>query len=77
MNTIIVKADNKLTKALIAIYNALNLSYEIKKGENEDANNKVNSPYDPDFVKMILQAKNSKGRRVLDDDYKKELFGEL
>ena len=72
MNTIIVHADSKVSKALIAIFKALNVSYEIKK-----ENSKEESPYDPEFVKMVLEARKSNSRRVLDDSYKKELFGQL
>ena len=72
MNTIIVQADSKVSKALIAIFKALNVSYEIKK-----ENSKEESPYDPEFVKMVLEARKSNSRRVLDDSYKKELFGQL
>ena len=46
MNTIIVHADSKISKALIAIFKALNVSYEINK-----ENSKEESPYDPEFVK--------------------------
>ena len=55
MNTIIVHADSKISKALIAIFKALNVSYEIKK-----ENSKEESPYDPEFVKKILATKNQK-----------------
>ena len=53
MNTIIVHADSKISKALIDIFKALNVSYEIKK-----ENSKEESPYDPEFVKKILATKN-------------------
>ena len=59
MNTIIVHADSKISKALIAIFKALNVSYEIKK-----ENSKEESPYDPEFVKKILATKNQKPYRV-------------
>ena len=59
MNTIIVHADSKTSKALIAIFKALNVSYEIKK-----ENSKEESPYDPEFVKKILATKNQKSYRV-------------
>ena len=49
MNTIIVHADSKVSKALIAIFKALNVTYEIKK-----ENSKEESPYDPEFVKMVI-----------------------
>ena len=59
MNTIIVHADSKISKALIAIFKALNVSYEIKK-----ENSKEESPYDPEFVKKILATNNQKSYRV-------------
>mgnify|MGYP003505043007 FL=1 len=59
MNTIIVHADSKVSKALVAIFKALNVSYEIKK-----ENSKEESPYDPEFVKKILATKNQKSYRV-------------
>ena len=72
MNTITVHADSKITKALIAIFKALNVSFELKKDVKKE-----DKPYDPEFVKMILEASKSNNRRVLDDAYKKELFGQL
>ena len=73
MNTIIVHADSKVSKALIAIFKALNVSFEVKK----ESSKKLESPYDPEFVKMVLESRKSNSRRVLDDSYKKELFGQL
>jgi len=35
MNTIIVKADNKITKALISIFEAFGVSFEVKKSGKE------------------------------------------
>ena len=55
MNTIIVHADSKVSKALIAIFKALNVTYEIKK---------ENSTYDPEFVKMVLEARKGKTKRI-------------
>jgi len=59
MNTIIVKADSKISKALVAIFKALNVTYEIKKEKT-----KVENTYDPEFVKKILGTKNEKSIRV-------------
>jgi hypothetical protein len=55
MNTFIVQADNKISKALIAIFNALNVSFEVKK-EKKKAKE---SPYNPEFVKMVLERAES------------------
>jgi hypothetical protein len=60
MNTIIVHADSKVSKALIAIFKALNVSYEIKKENSKE----VESPYDQEFVKMVLEARKGKTKRI-------------
>lgn len=71
MDTIIIHTETKKTKALVSFLKAFDISFEIKKGNKEE------KPYNPEFVKMILEASKSNNRRVLDDAYKKELFGEL
>ena len=60
MNTIIVHADSKVSKALIAIFKALNVSYEIKKENSKEEE----SPYDAEFVKMVLEARKGKTKRI-------------
>ena len=60
MNTIIVHADSKVSKALITIFKALNVSYEIKKENSKEEE----SPYDPEFVKMVLEARKGKTKRI-------------
>ncbi len=85
MNTIIVHADSKVSKALIAVFKALNVSFEVMKEtkkadpspDNYRDGQAEESPYDPAFVKMVLEARKTNNRRVLDDAYKKELFGQL
>lgn len=54
MNTIIVHADNKVTKALITILEAFKVSFELKK-----ENKTEESTYDPEFVKMVLKRTES------------------
>jgi hypothetical protein len=79
MNTYIVHADSKVSKALIAIFKALNVSFEVvKKTEKDTSFSELadQNPYDPEFVKMVLKSRKSNNRRVLDDAYKKELFGQ-
>ena len=72
MNTIIVHADSKVSKALIVIFKALNVSYEIKK-----ENSKEESPYDPEFVKKIVErSENAKRGNVTTID-PKDLWGSL
>jgi|JI91814BRNA_FD_contig_41_462511_length_414_multi_1_in_0_out_0_1 hypothetical protein len=73
MNTIIVHADSKISKALIAIFKALNVSYEIKK-----ENSKEESPYDPEFVKKIVErSENVKRGNVVEytPELKRQWFG--
>ena len=73
MNTIIVHADSKISKALIAIFKALNVSYEIKK-----ENSKEESPYDPEFVKKIVErSENAKRGKVVEytPELKRQWFG--
>lgn len=68
---ITIKADNKLTKALVAIYNALNINYEIKKEKKKD------KPYDPEFVKMVLErAENAKKDHVVEIN-PRDLWGSI
>ena len=73
MNTIIVHADSKISKALIAIFKALNVSYEINK-----ENSKEESPYDPEFVKKIVErSENAKRGNVVEytPELKRQWFG--
>ena len=73
MNTIIVHADSKISKALIAIFKALNVSYEIKKENSKEA-----SPYDPEFVKKIVERnENAKRGNVVEytPELKRQWFG--
>jgi 2-polyprenyl-3-methyl-5-hydroxy-6-metoxy-1,4-benzoquinol methylase len=55
MNTFIVQADSKVSKALIAIFKALNVTFEVEK----NTKNIEKSPYDPEFVKMVLERTES------------------
>ena len=74
MNTIIVHADSKVSKALIAIFKALNVSYEIKKENRKEEE----SPYDPEFVKKILErSENVKKGNVVEytAELKRQWFG--
>lgn len=70
MNTFTVQANEKTSKILIELFKALGLSFQVKKGKS---NNEV-SNYKPEFVKMILDAKNEEGEIILTDEYKKDLF---
>ena len=73
MNTIIVHADSKVSKALVAIFKALNVSYEIKK-----ENSKEESPYDPELVnKIVERSENVKRGNVFEytPELKRQWFG--
>lgn len=66
MDTIIIQAVGKKKKALLEILKAFDIPFEVKA--------KVEKPYDPEFVKMVLEARTEKDGRILTDEYKKELF---
>lgn len=71
MNTIIVKADNKMTKALVAIFEAFGLSFDVKKDGAKEG-----SLYDEEFVSKVLERSKSakSGNTVPYSIIKKELF---
>ena len=73
MNTIIVHANSKVSKALIAIFKALNVSYEIKKENYKEEE----SPYDPEFVKKILERSENVKRGNVTTIDPKDLWGSL
>ena len=69
METIIIQVEPKKKKALLEILKAFDIPFEVKKTKQES--------YNPEFVKMVLEARNQKEGRVLNDEYKEELFGSL
>jgi hypothetical protein len=71
MNTIIVKADNKITKALVSIFEAFGVNFEVKKDKQDQE-----SPYDPEFVAMVLKRSSNakKGEAV---EYTEELKNKI
>lgn len=73
MNTFVVHADTKTSKALITIFKAFNVSFELQteKKKSDD------SPYDPKFVEMVLEESKQNEGVILTDDYKKGLFQDL
>jgi hypothetical protein len=74
MNTFIVHADSKVSKALIAIFKALNVTFEVEK----KAKKTKESPYDPEFVKMILErSESAKKGNVIEytPELRKKWFG--
>lgn len=68
MNTFTVQANEKMSKILIELFKALGLSFQVKKNKPEDV-----STYNPDFVKMVLDARND-DEFLLTEEYKKDLF---
>jgi hypothetical protein len=65
METITIQVDSKKAKAIKAFLKAFDISYKTSKKEEK--------PYDPEFVKMVLEA--SKGEsKPLTEEYKKKLF---
>lgn len=51
MDTIIIQAEPKKKKALLEILKAFDIPFEVKKSAEK--------PYDPEFVKMILERRES------------------
>lgn len=52
MDTIIIKTKPSKTKALIQILKAFDIAYEVKKDKQKST---TEEPYDPAFVKMVLE----------------------
>ena len=73
METIIIESvDSTTTEKIKDFLKKLNVTFKTKKKKEE-------KPYDPAFVKMILErAESAKQGNVVvyDDKLKKELFGE-
>jgi hypothetical protein len=53
MNTLVIKADNKVTKLLIEICRAFGVSFEMKKERKKQ----IEKEYDSEFVNTILESK--------------------
>ena len=70
METLIIETEGKTLEKIKTFLQEINVSFKTKTKKEE-------KPYNPEFVKMVLEARNSNQRRVLDDEYKKELFGQL
>jgi hypothetical protein len=54
METLIIHTETDKIKAIAKLLKAFNVSFEIKKTKEK--------PYDPEFVKMVLEAR--KGKRI-------------
>ena len=67
METIIIQAESKKAKALKQFLKAFGIDFKVEQTKEE-------SPYDPEFVKKILKARNEKGGKVIDPS---NLWGSL
>lgn len=59
METIVIHSDSTKTKAIVNFLKAFDITFELKKSTK-----KVEKPYNPEFVKKILDSKNEKSIRV-------------
>jgi arsenate reductase-like glutaredoxin family protein len=67
METIIIQAESKKAKALKQFLKAFGIDFKVEQTPEE-------SPYDPEFVKKILKARNENGGKVIDPS---NLWGSL
>lgn len=56
----------KKAKAIKEFLKTFDISFKTSK--------KKESPYDPEFVKMVLKASKEEGSTLLTDEYKRKLF---
>lgn len=56
METIIIQADAKKAKAIKDFLKAFDITFKTSKKEE--------SPYNPEFVKMVLEAREGKRKRI-------------
>ena len=61
METLIIHAEQDKLDKVIDFLKSIKVSYEINKGKV-----KKEKPYNPDFVKKVLDAKNEVGGKELD-----------
>ncbi len=67
METIIIESEGQNLEKIKAFLVAMNVNFKTKV--------KKEKPYDPEFVKMVLESKN--GEKIpYTDELRKELFGE-
>jgi len=70
MSIIEINTDSVTLSKIVEYIQYLQVKYTVKEEEE--------SPYDPEFVEMILKASKEKtGERILTAEYKKELFDSL
>lgn len=68
METIIIQADAKKAKAIKEFLKAFDITFKTSKKEE--------SPYDPEFVKIVLKASKEEGSTPLTKEYKRNYFRE-
>jgi non-canonical (house-cleaning) NTP pyrophosphatase len=76
METLIIHTEKEKLSALKDFLKEMNITFEVKKSRS--TSDKDKSPYDPEFVKMILERTESanQGNTITyDDKLRKELFG--
>jgi len=74
METLIIHTEKEKLTALKSFLEEMNITFEVKKPKAK----KEDRPYDPEFVKMILERTESarQGNTVVyDEKLRKELFG--
>lgn len=74
METFIIHTEKEKLTALKSFLEEMNITFEVKKPKVK----KKDRPYDPEFVKKILEGMEDykKGNYIeLTEEYKKELFG--
>lgn len=75
METLIIQTEEKKLTALKDFLTEMNTTFEVKKPKSSPK--KENHPYDPEFVKMILERTESskQGHTVVyDEKLRKELL---
>ena len=74
METLIISTENEKLTALKSFLEEMHITFEVKKPKVK----KKDRPYDPEFVKKILERTESakQGNTVVyDEKLRKELFG--
>lgn len=77
METLIIHTEKKKLSALKDFLKSMDINFEVKNSKPE-GKKKKEKPYDPDFVKKILESAESanQGNTVrYDEKLRKELFG--
>jgi len=70
METLVIETEGKILEKIKAFLQEINVSFKTKAKKKEE-------PYNPEFVKMVLESSKSKVRIPYDEEYKKKLFQNL